>query len=553
MAADSLTASATAVTGIRGRRRPGWPEGARSSIYWAMAHGLPRAMVRASARRGDLQGRLILAPSGGDEVWQVVAEARAAGPLTRSRLSFLTVDHAAVKAVLSSPDFRSGSPVRADSSMARLLDWSVPRVMHPIEPPSLLVTEPPDHTRYRKLVTRVFTVRAVDGLRVRTEAIAAELLDAMDTAAPVDLISAYCAQLPVRVISEVLGVPPEQQSLLLELGSSAAASLDFGLGWRQFRSVTSGLRDFERWLESHIEELRRRPGEDLLSQLIEARDEDGTLDDRELKSVAGLVLAAGFETTVNLLGNAIVLLDRHPDQAARLRADAALWPTAVDEALRLDPPVLLTGRVCTQTTTVAGVEVPAGAHIVAFLGGANRDPAVFPEPERFDVTRQNARDHVAFSGGRHYCLGASLARMEGEVALRALAGRFPDLTLLPGARRRPTRVLRGYETLPARLTGGSAACLAGEDLVGSVGRDGAVEPAVQLGGVGTGGDLLPLILGRGKVPGIKELQDVLGFALGLALGLAFGDALVVYLLDKGLLVLARGHHRLQDLPCGIVG
>ena len=123
----------------------------------------------------------------------------------------------------------------------------------------------------------------------------------------------------------------------------------------------------------------------------------------------------------------------------------------MDEALRLDPPVLLTGRVSTRTTSVAGVEVREGAQVVTVLAGANRDPAVFANPERFDVARENAKDHVSFSGGRHYCLGASLARMEGEVGLRALAERFPGMRLLPGARRRPTRVLRGYESLPARL------------------------------------------------------------------------------------------------------
>jgi cytochrome P450 len=313
------------------------------------------------------------------------------------------------------------------------------------------VTEPPDHTRYRKLVTRVFTVRAVEQLRVRTVAIAHELLDGLDPAAPVDLISSYCALLPVTVITEILGVPPAQRNRVLELGTRAAASLDFGLGWRQFRAVTAGLRDFSQWLDTHVAHLRRHPGEDLLSQLIEARDEEGALNDRELKATAGLVLAAGFETTVNLLGNAIALLDRNPGQLDRLRADSALWANAVDEALRLDPPVLLTARVCTRTTTVAGVRVPEGMQVVTVLAGANRDPRVFADPESFDVTRENARDHVSFSGGRHYCLGASLARMEGEEGLRALAERFPDMRLLPGALRRPTRILRGYQTLPSRL------------------------------------------------------------------------------------------------------
>jgi cytochrome P450 len=451
MAPDSLTASAVDVPGHRAQHGPGWREEVRSNIYWGVAHGLPRLLVRRAARHGDLQGRLMLTPSSGDQVWPLLEEARAAGPVVRSRLSCLTVDHAAVKEVLSSPDFRAGKPIRADSQLARLLDWTAPQVPHPIEPPSLLVTEPPDHTRYRKLVTRVFTVRAVEQLRVRAEAIASELLDGIDPAAPVDLISAYCAQLPVTIISEVLGVPSADQGRVLELGTGAAASLDFGLRRRQFHSVTAALRGFDQWLDTHIEQLRRHPGADLLSQLIEARDEEGALDDRELKAIAGLVLAAGFETTVNLLGNGIALLERHPDQADRLRGDGALWPNAVDEALRFDPPVLLTGRVCVRTTSVAGVEVRAGTQMVTVLAGANRDPQVFADPGRFDVARENARDHISFSGGRHYCLGASLARMEGEVGLRVLTERFPGLRLLPGARRRPTRVLRGYEVLPARL------------------------------------------------------------------------------------------------------
>jgi len=238
---------------------------------------------------------------------------------------------------------------------------------------------------------------------------------------------------------------------VLEMGTRAAPSLDFGLGWRSYRTVYTGLRDFTQWLDAHIEQLRRHPGEDLLSQLIEARDDEGTLSDSELKATAGLVLAAGFETTVNLLGNTIALLGQHPDQLARLRAEPALWPNAVDESLRLDPPVLMTGRICDRTTTVAGITVRADAIVITVLAGANRDPRVFEHPDRFDVARENAREHVSFSGGRHYCLGASLARMEGEVGLRTIFERFPGLRLLPGARRRPTRILRGYEALPALL------------------------------------------------------------------------------------------------------
>ncbi|HUN33265.1 MAG TPA: cytochrome P450 [Trebonia sp.] len=451
MATDSLTVPAPGTSADPGLPDAGWREEVRSAVHWGVGHGLPRMAVRAAARRGDLLGRLMVAASSGDQVWGLFEEARASGPLHKSRFAYFTVDHAIVKEVLSSPDFQSGPRPVPAGLLGRVLDRTAPRVLHPVEPPSLLVTEPPDHTRYRKLVTRVFTVREVERLRVRAQAIAHDLLDRLDPAAPVDLIASYCSQLPVTVISEILGVPPAQRQFVLEMGSRGAPSLDSGIGWRQYREMMAGLRGFTQWLEAHVEQLRRHPGEDLLSQLIEARDEEGALDDRELKATAALVLAAGFETTVNLLGNGIALLDQHPEQRSRLRAEPELWPNAVDEVLRLDPPVLMTGRTCVQPTQVAGVEVPRDAVVVTSLAGANRDPRVFEDPARFDVARSNARDHVSFSGGRHYCLGASLARMEGEVGLRVLAERFPDLHLLPGARRRPTRILRGYETLPARL------------------------------------------------------------------------------------------------------
>jgi cytochrome P450 len=320
-------------------------------------------------------------------------------------------------------------------------------------PPSLLVTEPPDHTRYRKLVTRVFTVRAVENLRARTEQIAHELLDALDPSGPVDLVEAYCALLPVTVIAEVLGVPPEQRQQVLTMGTAAAPSLDMGLSWRQFRAVDTALAEFDAWLGRHLDHLRANPGDNLLSQLVAAREDGVGLTDLELRATAGLVLAAGFETTVNLLGNGTALLHDNPDQLDLLRADPSCWPNAVDEVLRVDPPVLLTGRTCASTTEVAGVRVPRGAVVTTILAGANHDPAVFEHPDRFDVRRANAREHISFSAGRHYCLGAALARMEGEVGLRTLFERFPKLRLTPGATHRHTRILRGYERLPAVLPG----------------------------------------------------------------------------------------------------
>ncbi|WP_246861446.1 cytochrome P450 [Nocardioides sp. SYSU D00065] len=425
----------------------------RSGVHWGVAHGLPTLFLRRAASRGDLQARLIRAGArGSDDVFDLIEEIRSHGPLYRSQVGYVATSHAAVRHVLTGDDFRTGLPT-AEGPLGRISRWAAPDTLHPVEPPSLLVTEPPDHTRYRRLVTRVFTMRAVERLRERTEEIATALLDALEPRATsaADLVEAYCAQLPVTVIAEILGVPEDERGTVLHVGSAAAPSLDLGLGFRRYRSVSRALDQFDAWLGRHLDDLRRAPGDDLLSQLVAVRDEGRGLDETELKATAGLVLAAGFETTVNLLGNGIALLHDHPEQRARVVADPSLWPNVVEEVLRLDPPVLLTGRMAAHDTEVAGRPVRGGSMVTAMLGGANRDPDVFADPRRFDVGRFNARDHIAFSAGRHHCLGAQLARMEGEVGLRAIWDRFPDLRLEPGARRRETRILRGFERLPATL------------------------------------------------------------------------------------------------------
>ena len=426
----------------------------KSTVHWGVAHGLPTLFLRRAAARGDLQARLIRVGSLGsdDEVFGLIEEIRSHGPLYRSSIGHVATSHAAVRHLLTSDDFRSGLPTD-EGVLGRIARWAAPDALHPVKPPSLLVTEPPDHTRYRKLVTRVFTMRAVERLRERTEEIAADLLDALEPRATssVDLVESYCAQLPVTVIAEILGVPDAERPKVLDFGSAAAPSLDLGLGLRRYRSTSAALARFDAWLGDHLEHLRREPGDNLLSQLVAVREDGAGLSESELKATAGLVLAAGFETTVNLLGNGIALLHDHPDERARVVADPSLWTNVVEEALRLDPPVLLTGRMALRDTEVAGQPVRAGSMVTAILGGANRDPEVFADPLRFDVSRANARDHIAFSAGRHHCLGAQLARMEGEVGLRAIWDRFPDLRLDPGARRRETRILRGFETLPATL------------------------------------------------------------------------------------------------------
>lgn len=434
---------------------------AKQGVRWALGHGLPRTAIVRSARKGDLQGDLILSGPGSHtfDLVDLFEAFRVRGPLYQGGFSHLAVDHEVIKEVLTSNDFITGFFAPDESGtglLARAANWSASDVFAPLQPPSLLATEPPEHTRYRKLVTRVFTVRAVEKLRARTEEIARELLDDLEkeaaSGADVDLVTRYCGLLPITVISEVLGVPVDLRERMLELGKGAALSLDIGLDWRTFRDMEASLEEFDTWLRGHLEYLAEHPGDDLLSQLVALRDDGDRLSERELRAIAGLVFAAGFETTVNLIGNGIALLHDNPDQLEVLKAQPDLWSNASDEILRLDPPVLLTGRVARRDSTIAGQAIPRGTIINTVLAAANRDPAVFTDPHTFDVTRENARDHLSFSSGRHFCLGAALARMEGEIGLRLLFERFPGLELVGDRERHPTRILRGYSHLPARLS-----------------------------------------------------------------------------------------------------
>ena len=434
----------------------------RTVVRWALFHGLARVASRRAAGRGDLHARLMTDPSLRAEPWAFYEQVRSRGPLVRGRFAAVTATHEVASTVLRSEDFRVGlDPATLPRVLGAAARWARDEsALSPVDPPSMLAVEAPQHTRYRRMVSKVFTARAVEGLRAQTQDIADDLLDRLagptgPLAGPrtVDLVTTYAGLLPIAVISRVLGMPESSYERVLQLGNAAASSLDVGLGWREFSAVDAAVREFQALLGAHLDTLRHAPGQDLLSQLVHAQDEEGRLTDVELRATAGLLLAAGFETTVNLLGSATVLLLEHPGQLALLREDPTLWPGAVEEALRLEGPVQLTGRFTTRDTELAGQQLRQGALVVTYLGGANRDPAVFADPSTFDVRRPNAREHLTFSAGRHFCVGAALARLEGEVGLRTLFERFPDLALAGGGTRRPTRVLRGWEHLPVRPGG----------------------------------------------------------------------------------------------------
>ena len=424
----------------------------RRGTWWVAAHGLSRWFLQNSARKGDEVAQLLIQPGRMHDPYDIYEKLRARGPFSIRTPAIATVSHPVVNQIVRSDSFGVGAGHGELPATARkLVDWARdPWAVGPVDPPSMLAVDPPLHNRYRKLVSRAFTARAVGKLEDTVRATSERLVDDMATESRIDLIDRFASQLPVAVIAEILGVPESQRQQLLEWGNLAAITLDPGLSWRRFREADVAVRGLHKWLDAHITELRRNSGDDLLSDLAQY-DGDDELSDLELRATALLVLGAGFETTVSLIGNAVADLDTHPDQRDVVLSDPARWGNAVEEVLRWDSPVQMTVRQAYEEVEIEGVHIPSGQFTVNFLGGANRDPSVFADPAVFDVTRANADQHVSFSAGVHYCLGASLARLEARVGLETLYTRFPDLHLDGTPERRSTVVLRGYEKLPVAL------------------------------------------------------------------------------------------------------
>jgi cytochrome P450 len=315
---------------------------------------------------------------------------------------------------------------------------------------TMLDSDPPVHTRLRRLVSRVFTPRRIKDIEPRIQAIAKELLDRIAREGNFDLMDEFAGPLPVIVIAEMLGVPPEEHA---QFKTWSNQIIEGGRG--SFRGTAPGeqvkatSQELRAYLANQIERRRREPGDDLITALVQAHDEGGTLAADELLAFVVLLLLAGNETTTNLIGNGTLALMRHPDQLARLRGDLSLMPAAIDEMLRFDSPVQSTVRTCAIEANVGGTDVAAGELVFVILAAANHDPAKFEDPDAFDVAR-TPNDHVAFGEGIHFCLGANLARLEGAIAIASMLERFPKLRLAapegPLAYR-GSYLLRGLKTL----------------------------------------------------------------------------------------------------------
>jgi cytochrome P450 len=426
----------------------------RRATWWVFAHGLARRFLLRAAEKGDIVSGLAIVPGRMSDPFAAYEELRGRGVISFRKPAAATVSHEAVNQILRSDAFGVGEGfAELPMPIRRIIDWSRdPWALGPVDPPSMLAVDPPRHGRYRKLVSRAFTARSIGRLEDDVRATSERLVDEISGESRVDLVETFASQLPLTVIAEILGVPQHERQQLLEWGNVAAITLDPGLRWGEFLRADHAVRNMHRWLDGHIASLRRNPGDDLLSRLAQYAGDD-ELTDTELRQTALLVLGAGFETTVSLISNAVAQLDAHPDQRDIVLSDPARWGNTVEEVLRFDSPVQMNVRQAYEDVTITGVPLKAGQVVLNFLGGANRDPAVFDEPQVFDVTRANADQHVSFSAGVHYCLGASLARMEARIGLETLYSRFPDLRVAGTPERRPTVVLRGYDRLPVALKG----------------------------------------------------------------------------------------------------
>ncbi len=317
---------------------------------------------------------------------------------------------------------------------------------------SMLFRDPPAHTRLRNLVNRSFTPRTIERLAPRIEALVEELLDGMDREGSGDFMAEFAMPLPVTVIAELLGVPPQDRPAFRRwsadlIGASDATHQSEG-GYEAALAAEAGIAQYFRDM---MAERRLRPTEDLTSLLLQVHDEEDRLDEGELLGMLTLLLVAGHETTVNLLGNGLAALVEHPDAWERLRATPSLAEGAVEEMLRYDAPVQrATFRWTVAATDVAGVAIGEGASVAVVIGSANRDGEAFADPDRFDIGRTPNR-HLAFGRGIHFCLGAPLARLEGRLAFAALTRRWAGATVAGGSVRRPNTAFRGYRILPIHI------------------------------------------------------------------------------------------------------
>jgi cytochrome P450 len=382
------------------------------------------------------------------------ARLRAEAPVFRVRLpnkqpAWLVTRYDDVAGVLKDERFVKDRGNTLTPEQSPNQPW-VPALFKPLAR-NMLDVDPPDHTRLRALVHKAFTPRLIEEIRNRIQSLTDDLIDAAERRVRMDLIRDYALPIPTTIISEMLGVPVSDRHRFHRWSQVIVASAPSG--WSMLRAIPSAMA-FLRYIRKLVKARRSSPRNDLVTALAHAEEVGARLDEDELVSMVFLLLIAGHETTVNLIGNGSLALLNHPDQMRRLREDPSMLKSAVEELLRFDGPLATaTERYAREDVSLGGTKIPRGALVYAVLGSANRDERQFPDPDVLDLTREPNR-HLAFGLGIHYCLGAPLARLEGQIAIGTLLRRLPNLRLAspPAALRwRRGLVLRGLTALPVEV------------------------------------------------------------------------------------------------------
>ena len=410
---------------------------ARSVFAHAVAAG---ERLRTGVAYNPLSARMAQDP------YPFYAALRARAPVHRSRLlnAWLFTRHADVDAVLRGHR-TFGTDPRKGTLTARQA-----ALLPPPEEYTLLLLDPPDHTRLRSLVGKAFTPRAVAALEGRIRRIMGSLLDDIEDTASFDLVSAIAQPLPMTVIAEMLGVEARDRARFKVWSEKRARLLEPTVSLRERRVALAATAAFDAYFRAVIAARRVAPRDDILSALVQAEDGGDRLSEREMLNMLRLLLVAGNETTANLIGNGMLALLRSPGQLRRLRDDPGLISSAVDELLRFDAPVQATFRRVLSDCEVAGVGLRKRDNLCVLIGAANRDPEVFDDPDRLDVARAHC-PHLSLGRGVHHCIGSVLARLEGRIAFEMLLERFAHIALLDERPRfRHGVVLRGLHSLPLR-------------------------------------------------------------------------------------------------------
>jgi cytochrome P450 len=405
---------------------------------------------------GALLAEILLTPDGKADPYSRYAAIREQGPAFRVDIGFETVIVSRFddcQWVLRDPRFGKGTDFKPWEQYGLTEEaWDERYGGFHRRTTSMLMMNPPDHTRLRRLVAKAFTPKTVETLRPDIVRLTDDLLDRIGDGV-VDVIPEIALQLPIAVISEMLGVPESMWADLQPWVRAATATLEINTTLEQMDAANEATHHLVVAFDELIDARRAEPTDDLLSMLIHVEESGDQLTHDELISTVLLLFGAGFETTTNLIGNGLLALLEQPDQLARLRADRSLLPTAVEELLRWDSPVQIDGRVAFEDLDVHGIPVPAGQEVITLLGAANRDPRVFDDPDRLDLGREGTQV-MSFGAGIHFCLGAPLARAEGRVIFDRLLDRYPVIEPVWGDERpryRDSIVLRGLEALPVRF------------------------------------------------------------------------------------------------------